>query len=115
MRSRSKCASESKVFGCGSARERRTDAGCSRPPSAPAVEEAVIALTDDQGDVLVEPVNTEHPLLEFRTEWKTRAVAEAKPARSPSAKRSALSAALTLQLLPSPKVVTVDTEPRRDH
>src|SRR3569833_318111 len=35
--------------------------------SAPAVEDAIIHLTDDQGDVVVEPVNSEHPLLEQRT------------------------------------------------
>src|SRR3954469_7521453 len=38
--------------------------------SAPAVEDAIIHLTDDQGDVVVEPVNSEHPLLEERTTWK---------------------------------------------
>src|SRR6185312_17256499 len=38
--------------------------------SAPAVEDAIIHLTDDQGDVVVEPVNSEHPLLEERTVWK---------------------------------------------
>src|SRR5581483_8155957 len=41
--------------------------------SAPAVESAIIELTDDQGDVVVEPVNSEHPLLELRTKWKSRA------------------------------------------
>jgi len=83
--------------------------------SAPMVESALIQLTDDQGDVVVEPVNTAHPLLERRTTWKQRSavtppnpvkrVAESKPVRPQ----------LTLQLLPSPKIVTVDTEPRRDH
>ena len=144
--------------------------------SAPAVEDAIIHLTDDQGDVVVEPVNTEHPLLEQRTIWRNavgdgrwamgekrrashigRRVAEPSPedddgemdappnqekndgedersemrpspARhlsptiyrpsknvhrpSPIAHRAA---ALSLQLLPSPKVVTVDVEARRDH
>jgi len=74
--------------------------------SAPMVEDAIVQLTDDQGDVVVEPVNSEHPLLEQRTSWvarrDTRVVKKQKPA-------------LTLQLLPSPKVVTVSTEPRRDH
>jgi hypothetical protein len=144
--------------------------------SAPAVEDAIVHLTDDQGDVVVEPVNTEHPLVEARTAWKAmgdgrwamgekrrlsgigRRVAEPTrepdddgeqnvsplddddasneaqkemrptPARhlSPTIYRpskhghrpSAIahrSAALTLQLLPSPKVVTVDVEARRDH
>jgi hypothetical protein len=76
--------------------------------SAPAVEDAVIQLTDDQGDVVVTPENSEHPLLEQRTKWA---------ARTSRASRSTIKPqpALTLQLLPSPKVVTVDTESRRDH
>src|SRR6185503_3216924 len=41
--------------------------------SAPAVEDAIVQLTDDQGDVVVQPVNDEHPLLELRTQWKSRA------------------------------------------
>jgi hypothetical protein len=159
--------------------------------SAPAVEDAIMHLTDDQGDVVVEPVNSEHPLLEQRTLWKgigaggdvgakerrrisqtAQRVAESSvilseakdlgyvapgqdpsppaqdddnppaqdgsdgggrlamrpsPARhlqptiyqpSKAAHRSSAAlrnAALTLQLLPSPKVVTVDVETRRDH
>jgi hypothetical protein len=77
--------------------------------SAPAVEDAVIQLTDDQGDVVVMPENSEHPLLEQRTKWT---------ARTSRASRTTISKpqpALTLQLLPSPKIVTVDTESRRDH
>jgi hypothetical protein len=90
--------------------------------SAPAVEDAIIQLTDDQGDVIVEPVNSEHPLLEQRTVWKAtgdkrRPATARRP--STSAQRSPATAqpnaALTLQLLPSPKVVTVDVEARRDH
>jgi hypothetical protein len=144
--------------------------------SAPAVEATIIHLTDDQGDVVVEPVNSEHPLLEERTIWKgvgaggwelgakeRRRIARAgqrvgepppaddddatnetqtdgtsgdgederlrmrpAPAKhlaptiyrpTPTSHRSSPTAraALTLQLLPSPKVVTVDVEARRDH
>lgn len=110
--------------------------------SAPAVEEAVINLTDDQGDVIVEPVNTEHPLLELRTRWSSRGsetpegtagrAGRLAPQQGKEIPRSARNdkqkgrndrqkgrndkrPALTLQLLPSPKVVTVDTRPRRDH
>ena len=81
--------------------------------SAPMVEDAIIQLTDDQGDIVVDPVNTQHPLLEERTQWANRT------AKSNGAKVNGVSsttpAALTLQLLPSPKVVTVSTESRRDH
>ncbi|HEX3865112.1 MAG TPA: hypothetical protein VHV78_00115 [Gemmatimonadaceae bacterium] len=84
--------------------------------SAPMVEDAIIQLTDDQGDVVVEPVSSAHPLVEKRTTWKRRDEREgnsvaAGSARTPAADRLAL----TLQLLPSPKVVMVATVPRRDH
>ncbi len=78
--------------------------------SAPMVEDAIVQLTDEQGDVVVEAVNTSHPLLEQRTRWKGRATTTgARPTTyhpQPS---------LTLQLLPTPKTVTVSTEQRRDH
>jgi protein ImuB len=94
------------VTGSGGAQGDLFDRGFA---SAPAVEDAVIQLTDDQGDVVVMPENSGHPLLEQRTKWT---------ARTSRASRSTISQpqpALTLQLLPSPKVVTVDTESRRDH
>ena len=75
--------------------------------SAPMVEDAIVQLTDDQGDVVLEPVNTSHPLIEERTSWVAR--------REKRTMKQAAKPALTLQLLPSPKVVTVSTEPRRDH
>ncbi len=87
--------------------------------SAPMVEDAIIQLTDDQGDVVVEPLNSEHPLLEVRTTWTGRGARVPQRVQIP---RYALARddknhkpSLTLQLLPSPKVVTVDTQPRRDH
>jgi hypothetical protein len=80
--------------------------------SAPMVEDAIIQLTDDQGDVVVEPLNSEHPLLEVRTTWTGRSARESTlRGRVPRDSKPSL----TLQLLPSPKVVTVDTQPRRDH
>jgi nucleotidyltransferase/DNA polymerase involved in DNA repair len=94
------------VTGSGGAQGDLFDRGFA---SAPAVEDAVIQLTDDQGDVVVMPENSGHPLLEQRTKWT---------ARTSRASRSTISQpqpALTLQLLPSPKIVTVDTESRRDH
>jgi len=79
--------------------------------SAPMVEDAIIQLTDDQGDVVVAPENSEHPLVEQRTTWKNRGAQSRVSSRTPKASPPAL----TLQLLPDPKVVTVSTEPRRDH
>lgn len=98
--------------------------------SEPAVQAAVTQLTDDQGDIVVEPVNDEHPLLELRTKWvrkgrrdervgmseKRRMVRHNAAQRlllSPSSPSSPSS--LTLQLLPTPKVITVETNSRRDH
>jgi len=88
--------------------------------SAPAVEGAIIQLTDDQGDVVVTPDNSEHPLLELRTTWRTRAPSDDDrgtmylPTNAPTRLKTD-APALTLQLLPTPKTVTVDTTPRRDH
>jgi nucleotidyltransferase/DNA polymerase involved in DNA repair len=88
--------------------------------SAPAVEDAIVQLTDDQGEVVVQAVNDEHPLLELRTQWKARSAQQSErrnPPRRGEARREERGkpASLALQLLPTPKVVTVDTEPRRDH
>ena len=81
--------------------------------SAPAVEDAIIQLTDDQGDVVVTPESSEHPLVEERTTWKRREPGEKPVATGKPDSSDDLH--LTLQLLPTPKTVTVDTEPRRDH
>ena len=92
--------------------------------SAPMVEDAIIQLTDDQGDVVVEALNSEHPLLEARTRWTGRGARQPQRVQIPRVARDDRKMArddkshkpsLTLQLLPSPKVVTVDTQPRRDH
>ncbi len=91
--------------------------------SAPMVESAIVQLTDDQGDVVVEPENSEHPLVEERTVWKRVESGAWSVEKRRHARRflhAPLStlhspASLALQLIPSPKIVTVDTEPRRDH
>jgi hypothetical protein len=97
--------------------------------SAPAVDEAIVQLTDDQGEVVVEAVNDQHPLLEMRTQWKSKTrsgvaverqatrkgpIPPPRVARGRNDHRRGESS-LTLQLLPIPKVVTVDTKPWRDH
>jgi protein ImuB len=81
--------------------------------SAPMVEAAIVQLTDDQGDVVVDPVNTDHPLLEVRTKWQGSGTRTHPHATPLPVSRFPLPA-LRLQLLPTPKTVTVTTEPRRD-
>jgi protein ImuB len=76
--------------------------------SAPMVEDAIVQLTDEQGDVVVEAENSSHPLLEQRTTWKGRTGVGRPTIFVPRP-------SLTLQLLPSPRTVTVTTEQRRDH
>ncbi len=83
--------------------------------SAPAVEDAIIQLTDDQGDVVVTPENSEHPLLELRTTWRTRSGEPVDRLTGGPEDRQTGLPSLTLQLLPTPKTVAVDTTPRRDH
>ena len=87
--------------------------------SAPMVEEALLELTDDQGDVVVFPENSEHPLVEERTRWKPDASVGQFDSRTVRQKgRGAPTVyrpSLHLQLLSTPKVVTVATESRRDH
>ncbi|HEX7020275.1 MAG TPA: hypothetical protein VF159_09710 [Gemmatimonadaceae bacterium] len=75
-----------------------------------AVDDALLQLTDDQGDVVVDPVNSAHPLIEARTAWKPTT-----EARAPRASVADVQAALRLQLLPTVRTVSVQTQPRRDH
>jgi len=74
---------------------------------------------DDQGDVVLTPNNSTHPLVEVRTEWTRedpavaatsgeRGVAKAQSGAKPTPR-------LTLQLVSPPRAVAVKTEERRDH
>jgi hypothetical protein len=95
--------------------------------SAGAVEEALGALVDDQGPVLVAPRASHHPLLDARTEWvpvELGEVAAGRPAVAStagsggSAKGGAPADAgfrLALQLVDPPETIRVETSPRRDH
>ncbi|HEY5220081.1 MAG TPA: hypothetical protein VIJ16_09755 [Gemmatimonadaceae bacterium] len=87
--------------------------------SAPQVERTVSQLMDDQGDVVLTPNNSTHPLVEVRTEWTRedpavaatsgeRGVAKAQSGAKPTPR-------LTLQLVSPPRAVAVKTEERRDH
>jgi len=87
--------------------------------SAPQVERAVSQLMDDQGDVVLTPRNSAHPLVDARTEWTRedpavaatsgeRGVAKAQSGARPTPR-------LTLQLVSPPRPVSVRTAERRDH
>jgi hypothetical protein len=85
--------------------------------TARAAEETIAQLLDDQGAVVVTPKNTQHPLIDRRTEWVSQEPSQAS-ARIQLRERAVKATAaprLTLQLLPEPKRVAVKTKRRRDH
>ena len=85
--------------------------------TARAAEETIAQLLDDQGAVVVTPRNTQHPLIDRRTEWVSQEPAQAS-ARIQLRERVVKATAaprLTLQLLPEPRRVAVTTKRRRDH
>ena len=82
-----------------------------------AAEETIAQLLDDQGAVVVTPRNTQHPLIDRRTEWISQEPAQAS-ARIQLRERvvkATTAPRLTLQLLPEPRPVAVRTKRRRDH
>ena len=109
--------------------------------TAAATEAALASLAEEQGDVVVVPENTAHPLGERRTKWVERpgtgdgrgtagrrergdgrrvksAVNPSPVARRPSPVAlapSSDSSTLTLYLLPTPRAIEARTEERRDH
>ena len=109
--------------------------------TAAATEAALASLAEEQGDVVVVPENTAHPLVERRTKWVERpgtgdgrgtagrrergdgrrvksAVNPSPVARRPSPVAlapSSDSSTLTLYLLPTPRAIEARTEERRDH
>jgi hypothetical protein len=85
--------------------------------TARAAEETIAQLLDDQGAVVVTPRNTQHPLIDRRTEWVSQEPAQAS-ARLQLRERAVKATAdprLTLQLFPEPRRVVVRTRRRRDH
>ena len=85
--------------------------------TARAAEETIAQLLDDQGAVVVTPRNTQHPLIDRRTEWVIQEPSQAS-ARIQLRERVLKATAaprLTLQLLPEPRRVAVTTRRRRDH
>ena len=85
--------------------------------TARAAEETIAQLLDDQGAVVVTPRNTQHPLIDRRTEWVSQEPSQAS-ARIQLRERVVKATAaprLMLQLLPEPRRVAVTTKRRRDH
>jgi protein ImuB len=85
--------------------------------TASAAEETIAQLLDDQGAVVVTPRNTQHPLIDRRTEWISQEPAQAS-ARIQLRERVVKATAaprLTLQLFPEPRRIAVKTRRRRDH
>jgi hypothetical protein len=81
--------------------------------TARATEETVAQLLDDQGTVIVVPSNTRHPLLERRTSWLVQEPAHA--ARTHVVRESKAEPRFTLQILQTPRPISVKTAKRRDH
>jgi protein ImuB len=87
--------------------------------TAAAVESAVARLLEDQGPVLCEPATNAHPLAEVRGSFRPLSLPEAtaQPVAptEPVLDGTPEALGLTLQLLPEPRAVLVETKPRRDH
>ena len=86
--------------------------------SSQATEDAVARLIEDQGEVVVAPQNSAHPLLDERTTWAPRLPTQSvRLTTIPQAVRERVQPVkpqLLLQLAPSPLSITVETAPRRD-
>ena len=85
--------------------------------SAGVTEEALAQLVDDQGEILVAPQRSGHVLLERRTRWvaESPAVLVDRGGMAVGTIHAPAAPHLTLQLLPHPEPIVVETEDRRDH
>jgi protein ImuB len=83
--------------------------------SAQATEDAVAKLIEDQGNVVVVPENSAHPLLDARTTWRSEDRGPRTENRKLAVANKPAAPHLMLQLSPSPQSITVETAPRRDH
>jgi hypothetical protein len=87
--------------------------------SADVVETTLADLVDDQDDDLfVKPASTAHPLVERRSRWVAESPTSYVARPSMSGRTNApppTTPELTLQLLPLPQPILVDTTSRRDH
>ena len=82
-----------------------------------AAEETIAQLLDDQGSIVVTPTNTNHPLLDKRTEWVSQEPSRAvgRDGVRERFKSSPVNPKMMLQLLPEPKRIIVKTRKRRNH
>ena len=86
--------------------------------TAAATEAALASLAEDQGEVVVVPENTAHPLLERRTKWIGNGKSSGGPATAGPRLfpvPATLDSRLTLYLLPTPRAIETRIEERRDH
>jgi protein ImuB len=85
--------------------------------TARAAEETIAQLLDDQGSVVVTPRNTQHPLIDRRTEWVSQdpSQASARIQLRERVVKATAAPSLTLQLLSEPRRIAVTTKRRRDH
>jgi hypothetical protein len=83
--------------------------------SAGTTEQTLGDLIDDQGDVLLAPETSSHPLAEQRTRWVAQSPATLSQPAMPAGRTVTIAPRLTLQLLPTPKPLSVTTKKRRDH
>jgi len=85
--------------------------------TARAAEETIAQLLDDQGSVVVTPSNTQHPLIDRRTDWVSQdpSQASARIQLRERVVKATAAPSLTLQLLPEPRRIAVTTKRRRDH
>jgi hypothetical protein len=87
--------------------------------TAGAVETTLAQLADDHGELIVAPMLTRHPLADVRTRWAALSdnveMVSTATATTLNDAAAGMDPRLTLQLLPTPRVVAVATQPRRDH
>ena len=83
--------------------------------SAGAVEATLAQLADDHGDPVVTPRVSQHPLADRRVEWAAvePSAVVTRASRVGTGEKSS-APQLTLQLLESPRPISVVTAPRRD-
>jgi hypothetical protein len=88
--------------------------------TASAVDAALARLSETQGDVVGELDATRHARAEQRSRWKPSGLpspeyGSAEPGRESGKESQAAGSGLTLQLLPEPRAILVETVHRRDH